>query len=341
MVAASLIMTSLLTAATAASSATTSTKEMYGFWCTAARTGSTLCQHHELNAKMAASTDAAEKKTLSDTIRTLMKPPASTGLGAPRTPSPFSKEYQQMKMAYCATSPAGGKTLCATAASQYKTGGATSTKPGSSMSSVTQSYTDVWQWYCAKSGANADRKKLCDTYQQRAAVLEQLRKPGSGTEERKKLMERLKALPATAYATTQGIYADYCKAKENGEKAPCTRLKQTQGSLSMRKWYCEQPGKADGSNWCKRSALIDKLQKIPPTTADAAQAAERKTLTSEYAAYSKPPAAGGPSLSAQIAKEISEAKKAYCAVDANKPIAYCKIPTPMMLPTSPGQVRIP
>lgn len=299
---------------------------MYSFWCTAERKSSTLCQHHELIGKMSASKDAAEKKTISEKIRALVKPPAPVTPGAPRTPSPFSKEYQEMKMAYCATSPAGGKTLCSTAASQFKTAGATSTKPGAATSSVTQAYNDVWTWYCGKAGG-ADKQRQCDTYNKRAAVLEQLRKPASSPEERKKLTEQLKTLPATAYATTQGIYADYCKVKENAEKSPCTRLKQTQASLSMRKWYCEQPGKADGSNWCKRSALLDKLQKIPANSPDAAQAEERKKLSAEYATYSKPPAGGGPSLSSQIAKEISEAKKAYCEVDANKPIAYCKAPS--------------
>ena len=302
---------------------------MYGFWCTPERKSSTLCQHHELIGQMATSKDEAAKKVVGEKIRALMKPPTPPTPGAPRTPSPFSKEYQSMKMAYCATNPAGGKTLCATAASQFKTAGATSTKPGSSSSSVTQSYNDVWTWYCGKAGG-ADRQKQCDTYNKRAVVLEQLRKPGGSAEERKKLTEQLKLLPATAYATTQAIYSDYCKVKENSEKAPCTRLKQTQASLLMRGWYCEQPGKAAG-NWCKRSAVLDKLQKIPANTADAAQAEERKKLSGEYAAFSKPPPGGGPSISSQIAKEIGEAKKAYCAVEANKQIAYCKIPSPSTL----------
>ena len=49
-----------------------------------------------------------EKKGISEKIKSLMKsatPAAAPGM--PRPPSPFSKEYSQMKMAYCSTNPAG------------------------------------------------------------------------------------------------------------------------------------------------------------------------------------------------------------------------------------------
>ena len=49
-----------------------------------------------------------EKKGISEKIKSLLK--AATPVpapGAPRPPSPFSKEYSQMKMSYCSSNPAG------------------------------------------------------------------------------------------------------------------------------------------------------------------------------------------------------------------------------------------
>ena len=47
--------------------ATSTSKDMYGFWCTPARMSSILCQHHDLIAKMGAATvsgpDAAGRST--------------------------------------------------------------------------------------------------------------------------------------------------------------------------------------------------------------------------------------------------------------------------------------
>ena len=49
-----------------------------------------------------------EKKGLSEKIKNLLKSATPTPApGMPRPPSPFSKEYAQMKMAYCASNPAG------------------------------------------------------------------------------------------------------------------------------------------------------------------------------------------------------------------------------------------
>merc|ERR1719310_631927 len=111
------------------------------------------------------------------------------------------------------------------------------------------------------------------------------------------------------------------------EKSTCTRLKQTQASIQMRQWYCSQPANSE-SNWCKRSALLDKLNKIPSSTQDPTLSAERKSLSTELAAFSKPSAGGGPSMTSLIAKEIVTAKNSYCAVETNKQIAYCKTSSP-------------
>ena len=78
-----------------------------------------------------------------------------------------------------------------------------------------------------------------------------MRQPNVGTEERKKLSESLRTFPTAPYATQQAIYADFCKVKANSPNPSCTRLKQTQATLSMRKWYCEQGTNAENSNWCK------------------------------------------------------------------------------------------
>lgn len=231
-----------------------------------------------------------------------------------------------MKMAYCASNPAGGKILCSTAASQFKTGGASSLRPTSSTSPTTLSSNEVWTWYCAKEGQDAEQQKMCANHKARADVLEQLRKPGVSMDDRKKLTEQLKLAPSVAYATTQALYSDFCKVAANAQKLTCSRLKQTQASVSMRKWYCEQPANGE-SNWCKRSQILEKLQKLPASSTDTSAVEERKSLTAEYAKFSRPPAGGGPSISSQIAKEIVAAKKYYCAVETNKQIPYCKTPT--------------
>ena len=72
--------------------ATTSTKEMYSFWCTPDRVSSTLCKHHDLVVQMGTTSDPTEKKAISEKIRAVLKPATPPTPGAPRTPSPFSKE---------------------------------------------------------------------------------------------------------------------------------------------------------------------------------------------------------------------------------------------------------
>merc|ERR1719163_1515863 len=65
---------------------------------------------------------------------------------------------------------------------------------------------------------------------------------------------------------------------------------------------------------------------------------ERKKLAAEYSEFWKPPPGGGPSKAALIAKEITEAKKLYCAQDANKSLPYCKAPPPGGLPMPPRRL---
>jgi len=243
-----------------------------------------------------------------------------------------------MKMAYCATNPPGGKTLCSTAASQYKTAGSSSTRPSAASSPATLSSSEVWTWFCAKGSKSADNTKMCSDYEKRSGILAKLRTPGLAADERKKNIDELKLVPALPYATTQGMYADFCKVKDNAEKPTCTRLKMTQASVSMRSWYCAQPSNGE-SNWCKRSKLLEQLQKMPSNPTDPSLAEQRKTLSAEYAAFSKPAAGGGPSVSSQIAKEIVTAKKSYCAVDTNKQIPYCKSPIGSITPVIGASTR--
>jgi len=227
-----------------------------------------------------------------------------------------------MKEAFCATNPPGSKSLCAAPSSQFRTASTKTARPTTSLAgSPSSGHSDVMTWYCSKPG------KVDEPVCARHKVTTQLRTPGLKVEERKQLADQLRLNPV-AYATTQAIYADYCKLPGNAEKPTCTRLKTTAAAKAMREWYCTQPGKADSSEWCKRAALLEKLQKIPATTTDTAKAADRKQLTAEYAAFSKRPEGGGPSRATAANKELFEAKKEYCALDANKALAYCKIRPP-------------
>jgi len=319
--------------------ATSTSKDMYGYWCTTERVSSILCQHHDLIAKMGRATAEDEKKSISEKIKSLLKTAAAppSAPGAPRSPSPFSKEYSQMKMAFCSSNPPGAKLMCSTAASQYRTGGASSTKPSSASSSVTMSANEVWTWYCAKPKKAAVAEQLCSSNAKRTTILDQLRTGGQSAEARKALLDRLKLSPGPAYATTQALYTDFCKVESNSGKPTCLRIKASQASTAMRTWYCATDGGAAG-DWCKRQALLVKMQKIPVVSspssdADKALYEERKKLATAYSEFSKPPVGGGPSKAALIAKEISTAKKTYCEQPANVALAYCRAPS-ASLPTT-------
>lgn len=276
--------------------------------------------------EMGKTPDVEGKKKISEKIRALLKPatqPAPVAAGQPRPQSPLSKEYSQMKMEYCSKNPPGGKLICSTAASQYKTAGAQSTRPSASTSPVSVSSQEVWTWYCGRPKQSADSTQLCENQKKRNGILEKLRTAGTSPDARKSLLDQLKLAPVAPFATTQAIYADFCKAPGNGEKMTCTRLKATMASTNMRKWYCALPSSTD-SNWCKRQGILDKMQKIPYTTTDATLSAERKALAAQYSEFSRPAPGGGPSKMSLIAKEISAAKKQYCEQEANKNLGYCK-----------------
>jgi hypothetical protein len=320
--------------------ATSTSKDMYSFWCTAERMQSILCQHHDLIAQMSRTTVDDEKKVISEKIKGLLKtasPPPAPGM--PRPPSPFSKEYSQMKMAYCSSNPPGAKLMCSTAASQFKTAGSSSTKPSSATSSVTLSANEVWTWYCAKPKKTAEVEQLCSNNAKRTSLLDKLRTGGQSADARKALLDQLKLAPPPAYATTQALYTDFCKVADNAEKATCMRIKASQASTNMRNWYCARPDAATG-DWCKRQAVLARMQKIPiisspSSDADKALYEERKKLAAEYAEFSKQPLGGGPSKASTIAKEITAAKKLYCEQEATKALAYCTTPAPFTgLPTN-------
>jgi len=253
------LMLAQLVPPTKAVPATSTSKEMYDFWCTPARMSSILCQHHDLIAKMGAAKADEDKKGISEKIKSLLKAASPAPVpGAPRPPSPFSKEYSQMKMSYCSSNPAGAKLMCSTAASQFKAG-ASSTKPSSASSSVTLSNNEVWNWYCAKAKKTEEVEKLCTNNKKRSGILDQLRTGGSSAEARKGLLEQLKLAPPPAYATTQALYTDFCKVPENGEKPTCMRVKASQASNSMRNWYCATTAGSTG-DWCKRQAVLSRMQ---------------------------------------------------------------------------------
>lgn len=197
------------------------------------------------------------------------------------------------------------------------------TRPSASSSPVSISSSEVWGWYCNLRKQTQESTQLCENQKKRNEILEKLRKTGMNAADRKPLLEQLKVVPSTPFGTTQAIYADFCKVPTNADKMTCTRLKATTASANMRKWYCAQPT-STSSDWCKRQAVLDRMQKIPYNTADAALTEERKKLAAEYAAFSKPPPGGGPSKAATISKEIAAAKKQYCAQEANKSLGYCQ-----------------
>ena len=294
-----LLISSLAAAATAP--ATTTSKQMFAWYCQD-HAETLVCKHHAIIQKIIQEKEPAAKKALQSQLTSLNS-------GSPSTlHKKVSEGYAEMKLAFCATNPPAAKSLCSTAATQYKTRGAS---PSSANSAGVSSHTSVMSWYCAKPNAAAE--EAC----KRHTIMMKMRAPGLAPEERKALVEQLKLAPVT-YTTTQAIYADFCKLPENAEKSTCSRLKTTAAAKSMRAWYCSQPGKEATSNWCQRSALLEKLQKIPSAGTDAAQTEERKKLVAEYQAFSKRPEGGGSSRTTLATKELFEAKKVYCALEANK-----------------------
>jgi len=252
------------------SSALLSTQEMFLFWCNAEREKSTLCQQRVRSAKLGAlqkrilltAADSAERAALMKERTAMINEGKAHPIGSTR------KEYLEMKEAYCATEPARSKVLCAHPTSRYQSLQTTSSTP----SAIT--------WFCAIP-ANAESGEC-----KRNAISAKLRsfaRPGPGgaaglgntasLEERKKLLEELKAHPFN-YAAMQAIQADFCKVNKNGNDYSCLRLKQTQSQAAMQAWHCARPTSAE-SPWCKRDAVLKKLRVLSLTQSPSSVAVAR------------------------------------------------------------------
>jgi len=305
-----------ITAPTSAATAVSSTKEMYSYWCTAERSEKPLCKHHALIAKMTATTDPEQRKALATEVKSLYTQAKTMSAGGgPGSVNPFAKDYADMKIAYCATSPAGAKTLCSTAASRFS--------PSGSSGSVTSSTSQAMEWFCAKESSElASKDSIC----KRASLLKQMRDPTTTPDAKKDLLKQLKEHPAPAYGTTQAIYADFCKIKTNGELPLCTSLRRTAESKKMASWYCASSEEAKQGLWCRRSELVAKLSKLPST--DSSKAEERKAISAQLSSMMKPTLGGGPSPIKQMSDEIRKAKMSYCAMHEELRGTYCASPNP-------------
>jgi len=294
---------------TSAASALTSSRDMYAFWCEGERAGTPMCAHHALSLKLSKTTDLTERKAISEQIKGVFATAKSTTGGTPGSLNPFAKSYSEMKMAYCATNPAGAKILCSTAASRY----APSSSP-----TTPSSTTQAMEWYCSKESGGAQQQNIC----KRADIMKKMRSTTS-MDERKTLSEQLKAYPSAPYGTMQAVYADFCKLKTSTELPLCLSLRRTAESKQMNKWYCGQEAHKDGL-WCQRTALLDKLNKVPPSVGGVISE-ERKALAAQMSTLMKPSGAGD-SPSKKLSAEIAAAKAAYCA--DNKELSFCKSPVP-------------
>jgi hypothetical protein len=299
---------------------------MFAFWCKPERAQSALCQGHERSTKLSTlqkqilQSSSAQREALMKQRASMINEAKAHPIGSTR------KEYLEMKEAYCATEPARSKAvLCAHPTSRYSSLQTTHSTP----SAIT--------WYCAIP-ANAESGEC-----KRNSVSAKLRglsvHPGSSSlEERKKLLEELKAHPFN-YAAMQAIQADFCKVNKHGDDFSCLRLKQTQAQAAMQAWHCARPTSTD-SAWCKRDVLLKKLRALPPTPAavpgkgPATPSPERTALLEQLRAISAASrrAAGG---AMSVSKELSDAKKAYCQLDSNMGTAYCQPPKPPKPLTKP------
>jgi len=278
----------------AAASAVSSTAQMYDFWCAQPGKDSTvLCMQRSLSQQMRDAKDDASKALIRKKLADLSKQSrAPTGASAlPGSKSLLVKQFAEMKMGYCATKPANAKTLCSTAASRYPTG-----------SSYTAFSGAVFDWYCAKPSSDST---LC----KRAELLKKMKQPSLTPEQRKETSTSLKQYPAAAVATMQAIYADFCKVPANFAKyetPTCTNMRRTAQQQKMTKFYCEKPEHTE-SVWCKRNAILAKLNKLPPPPPGSPPAEERKSLLTELSALNKGKAV------VSVNTEIIAAKKEYCA----------------------------
>uniref|UniRef100_A0A6T9PZM4 Uncharacterized protein n=1 Tax=Haptolina ericina TaxID=156174 RepID=A0A6T9PZM4_9EUKA len=172
-------------------------------------------------------------------------------------------------------------------------------------------------WYCSKRLVEGGQ---ADGFCKRNDLLKKLR-TASTDAERQEILPQLRALPPPAFGTAQAIYADFCKLKPNIESTFCLSTRRTAESKRMNRWYCGQEQHKDGL-WCRRTALLDQIQKLPPPQPGSPPSDERKALSQKMSAMMAPN--GGPSPSKSLSEEISAAKKAYCAAAVSEEKSYCQ-----------------
>ena len=284
-----------------ASSATMSaTYGMYAFWCTGARSETELCKQNSLLNEFKAATTDAQKQDIRQKLTDLAKKGRAPSSvldrvvpGLSRTV--LSRQYAEMKMAFCATNPPNGKTLCATAASQYKNRSV----------SVTGAAMD---WYCAKPSPSP---AIC----QRVALMKRLREPTLTGWDRTKVAEELRKWPVPPFATTQAIYADFCtRSAPTDLKASsmCMSVKRTRFQQKMIDFYCKSPGNAEKSPWCKRNSIMQQLRSL--TSAGVAKPAEGPMVNAKRTALLQSLAELNKGKQAALINlEIAKARKEFCA----------------------------
>ena len=263
-----------------------SSEPMFSFYCVGGRADKPMCKHHNLIMWQSAVNNTAKRKAISDEVKGII----TSARRQSGNLSPFSKDYSEMKMLFCATNPPDSKILCASAASSY------GRAAGSRSSKV-----EAMEWYCANPSADP---QVC----KRVELVKKMR-DAVGVEEKKSLAVQLKQYPSITPDTTRAVYADFCKLKMRVDTPLCSSLQMSariavlrSESEAMKKWYCEQPGKADGL-WCKGS----RLQKLIPKS----KLGVAKTT-------------GSWSSSTALSDEITAAKKLYCRSTNYLDLDYCK-----------------
>ena len=144
-------------------------------------------------ARLSASVeDPAARKAISDEIKVLISS-ARTKSGSSR---PFTADYSEMKLAYCATNPPGSKVLCSTAASRYSgaPGGPRLPSPAGAPHPSASSAAAM-EWYCAKPSAEPQACKRVELVTKLRATV--------AVEEKKRISAQLKQYPSMPYGTTQ------------------------------------------------------------------------------------------------------------------------------------------
>ena len=213
----------------------------------------------------------------------------------------------RMKLAFCATNPPSAKILCSAAASRFQSS-PTVQKSGPGGPGAPTPTNLAMNWYCKKSPDTSDQhQQIC----KREELLEKFRETDEPAT-KKTLGTELKQYPAAPYGTLQAIYADYCKLKTSANSQICVSMRRTNEQKAMAKWYCGQDGNTE-SLFCKRTALLNELSKLPPSPAGSVSD-ERKAVSTKLSGLLKtiPGAPHSENPSAKMSKEIATAKKQYC-----------------------------